>query len=196
MGRIEWAMWANEQAVISCGVLFLGGTLAVSSNALASSNVHTYWEIGIYAMCVSFIIFIFEYPRGKRQKGNTLQRSGQYIPTKIVSSLSVFGRNYFIRFILYLLACVPCLLNLGSIMGGLGLLVTSCIYLRAAIAGEEWKPCERVVNREKTLTRERPPSMAPPRLNPPATNYTYEGEVNDATDNDQEVYENVQNIKV
>jgi Cytochrome Cytochrome b558 alpha-subunit. len=59
---------------------------------------------------------------------------------------------------------VPAFFNLGTITGGVCLLITSIIYLRAAVCGESWQPCEKIVKREKTLTRARPPSMAPPRM--------------------------------
>ena len=58
---------------------------------------------------------------------------------------------------------VPTVFNLGTVTGGICLGITSIIYLRAAISGESWQPCEKQVRREKTLTRARPPSMAPPR---------------------------------
>ena len=58
---------------------------------------------------------------------------------------------------------MPTVFNLGTVTGGICLLITSIIYLRAAVSGESWQPCEKQVRREKTLTRARPPSMAPPR---------------------------------
>ena len=61
---------------------------------------------------------------------------------------------------------MPCVFLLSTVMGALCLLVTSIIYLRAAIANEKWIPCEVVVKTEggKSIKRLRPPSMAPPRL--------------------------------
>ena len=57
-------------------------------------------------------------------------------------------------------------------MGALCLLVTSLIYLKAAIANEKWIPCEVVVQKEggKSIKRLRPPSMAPPRMRQANTN--------------------------
>lgn len=72
-------------------------------------------------------------------------------------------------------------------MGATSLLVAALIYLRAAIAGEEWTPCERIINSKKSLTRARPPSMAPPRLNPPSDNYVVDADGDD--------YENVPKAK-
>ncbi|XP_066917016.1 cytochrome b-245 light chain-like [Clytia hemisphaerica] len=161
MARIEWAMWANENAVIACATLFVGGLLAVCSLADVE---HVRWEVGAYGMAIALIIFFLEYPRGKRTRGNTRQRSMQHIPTNFVASMGFFGRNYFVRFILYFLCAVPTVFNLGTVTGGISLLITSIIYLRAAISGESWQPCEKQVTREKTLTRARPPSMAPPRM--------------------------------
>lgn len=154
-------MWANENGVISCGVLFLGGLLAVASLADQS---HVRWEIGAYAMAISLFVLLMEYPRSKRAKGNTRQRDMQHVATSFVAGMGFIGRNYYVRFVLYLLFSVPCVFNLGTITGGACLLITSIIYLRAAVSGESWQPCEKQVRREKTLSRARPPSMAPPRM--------------------------------
>jgi len=162
MGKIEWAMWANEQAIISTGILFLGGILATLS--LTEGFTHTKWQIGAYAMAFAVIMFIIEHPRSKRITGRTNQRSGQYCTSRIVMTLGFLGSNYFVRFLFYLLAAVPCLFQLGTVMGGLSVLVTSLIYFVAAVGGEKWVPCEKVVARAKTYTRAAPPTAAPPRL--------------------------------
>ncbi|XP_065676632.1 cytochrome b-245 light chain-like isoform X2 [Hydra vulgaris] len=135
MGKIEWAMWANEQGVISCYVLFLGGVLGVSSHALPF--MHKRWQIAAYSMALAFFILLIEYPRSKRKSGRTIERSFQFVLTKFVSMLGVFGRNYFIRFVFYLLA---------------------------ALADEQWVACEKETVSKKTLTRAQPPSVAPPRM--------------------------------
>jgi len=159
MARIEWAMWANEQGVASAVILLVGGIIAVSGKLFL-------WPIGAYAIVMSMLIFIIEYPRGKRSKGRTIQRSGQITFAKLVSCFGPLGRNYYVRFLFYLLACVPCVFLLSTVMGALCLLVTSLIYLKAAIANEKWIPCEVVVQNEggKSIKRLRPPSMAPPRM--------------------------------
>eukprot|EP00794_Sanderia_malayensis_P019079 gene19078-20995_t len=160
MARIEWAMWANEQGVASALILFIGGVISVAAS-------FKLWQIGAYACALSVLIFIFEYPRGKRGKGRTIERKGQYLFELIVSALGPLGRNYYVRFLVYLLACVPCVFILSTLLGALCLLITSIVYLRAAIANEKWLPCEREVVKDaggKSIRRLRPPSMAPPRM--------------------------------
>ena len=162
MARIEWAMWANEQAMISCGVLCVGSILGVCSILLEFPHVR--WEISIYGMILSLLILILEYPRGNRDKGNTKPRMNQGWATKVVSSLGVFGRNYFLRFVLYLLLCLPSLLQLATVMGGLCLIITAFIYLKAALENESWTPCKPQLAVSRSLTRPGPPSIAPPRF--------------------------------
>ena len=56
---------------------------------------------------------------------------------------------------------------LSTVLGALCLLVTSVIYLRAAIASEKWIACDKIVVKKddgKSIKRLRPPSMAPPRM--------------------------------
>ena len=155
-------MWANEQAVVSCFIILFGGAIAVSEG-----TKQVRWYSGAYGIAISLLILIIEWPRSKRTKGHTMQRPGQWMPAKIVKRLGVFGRNYFVRFVFYLLACVPCGMNLGTVMGGLSLLCACVIYLVAAINGESWTTCEQETQRRKTLTRIPPPSYAPPRRDSP-----------------------------
>ncbi|KAH9495659.1 hypothetical protein Btru_015574 [Bulinus truncatus] len=58
----------------------------------------------------------------------------------IVSKGRLLTRNYFVRFILYLCISVPCCFMLPTILGALCYMITSLIYLVAAIKGEEWQP--------------------------------------------------------
>nr|XP_047137662.1 cytochrome b-245 light chain isoform X2 [Hydra vulgaris] len=134
MGKIEWAMWANEQGVISCYVLFLGGVLGVSSHALPI--LHKRWQIAAYSMALAFFVLLIEYPRSKRKSGRTIERRSG----------------------------VPCLFCVGTVLGGICLIITSIIYLKAAIADEQWIACEKETVSKKTLTRAQPPSVAPPRM--------------------------------
>lgn len=167
LGGIEFAMWANEQAVIASALICLGGILSVASLAEAHDiYYHERWPIGAYAIGISVVIFFLEYPRSKRRKGRVQQRRGQHILTACVKGLGPFGRNYVFRFIFYMLAGIPCLFQLGTVMGGLSLVVAALIYFVAAIGGETWMPCEKEVPREKRLTRAGPPTSAPPRLQP------------------------------
>lgn len=159
MGKIEWAMWANEQAVITSFVTLVGGILGVA-------GMFKGYEFGIYGIALGVLVFLFEYPRGRREKGKkTVERSGQQCLTVVLKSLGVFGRNYYIRFVLYLLASVPLGFFLPTLLGAFSLFFTSFIYLRAAIAGETWKPCAKAPDATKTPTTnaKEPPQEPPPR---------------------------------
>lgn len=162
MGRIEWAMWANEQAVMSCCVLAFGSLIGVSS--LLLEKPHVRWHLSVYSLILSLLIFILEYPRGKRAKGHTRKRSYQEYATKIVSKLGVFGKNYFLRFFMYTLFSIPTLFNLASCTGGLCLIMTAFIYIKAALEDEHWFPCGPEIVKRRSLSLPRPPSIAPPRL--------------------------------
>lgn len=80
-------------------------------------------------------------------------------------------------------ACIPCVFLLSTVLGALCLLVTSIIYLRAAIASEKWIACDKIVVKKddgKSIKRLRPPSMAPPRMKKAST----AAAVNDGVDVD------------
>ncbi|KAL3858881.1 hypothetical protein ACJMK2_009130 [Sinanodonta woodiana] len=160
MSQIEWAMWANEQAVISSTVIALGGILGIA-------GMFENWQFGIYAIIASILIFILEWPRGKRKKGRTMERLLHRPLAVLVNHLGVFGRNYFIRFVLYLILCVPCCFILATVMGGISLFVTSIIYFIAAMKGEEWLA---VGLDAETLDKKRPHSLHPPKKPPPRNN--------------------------
>ena len=93
--KVEWAMWGNEQTIISCYVLCIGSILGVCS--ILMEFPHVRWPISIYGIIVSLLVFIVEYPRGMMSKGKSNPRKYQKIPSKIVHSLRVFGRSYFVR---------------------------------------------------------------------------------------------------
>ena len=76
------------------------------------------------------------------------------------------GFVWIINLVYFCRAGIPCLFQLGTVMGGLSLVVAALIYFVAAIGGEKWMPCEKEVPREKRLTRAGPPTSAPPRLQP------------------------------
>nr|XP_031544716.1 cytochrome b-245 light chain isoform X2 [Vicugna pacos] len=91
MGQIEWAMWANEQALASgltkgapCGPLVSGLFLNCSFSA------------------AGVLICLLEYPRGKRSKGSTMERCGQKYMTRVVKLFGPLTRNYYIRAFLHL----------------------------------------------------------------------------------------------
>lgn len=135
MGEIEWAMWANEQALISSFLVLIGAILGT-----IGYKEFKYWQCAALSIALALIIMILEYPRSKRKKGNTIERRYQNILATVVDSLGVFGRNYFIRFLILLLFSIPCCFLIATIMGGMSLIIASFIYLLAAMKGEEWKP--------------------------------------------------------
>lgn len=105
MAKIEWAMWANEQALISCFILTIGSMLGLCS--LLEEFPHVRWQISIYSLIISALIFLVEYPRGNRIKGTNRLRPFQRCTSQVSSYLGGMGSNYFVRFILYLAVCVP-----------------------------------------------------------------------------------------
>uniref|UniRef100_A0A8C5NUT3 Cytochrome b-245 light chain n=1 Tax=Jaculus jaculus TaxID=51337 RepID=A0A8C5NUT3_JACJA len=67
MGQIEWAMWANEQALASGLILITGGIVATAGRFVQ-------WYFGAYSIAAGVFICLLEYPRGKRRKGSTMER--------------------------------------------------------------------------------------------------------------------------
>ncbi|KAL5021528.1 hypothetical protein ScPMuIL_000683 [Solemya velum] len=159
MGKIEWAMWANEQAIASAAITFLGGIIGIA-------GMFKNWQFSIYAVAAGFLIFVFEYPRGKRLSGHTIERKFQRPIAKVVSCCGPLGRNYYVRFVLYLVMCVPCCFILPTVLGGVCLIITSAIYFAAAIKGEQWVPVGLGTTEKlqaKRLQSLRPPQRPPPR---------------------------------
>ncbi|GFO24976.1 cytochrome b-245 light chain [Plakobranchus ocellatus] len=134
MGGMEWAIWANENAIASSVLTIIGGFLAVTGQ-------YDMWQIGIYAIVIGFLALLLEYPRSKRKKGkHDYERRYQYVVTVIVMKGGLFTRNYFIRFVFYLVISVPCCFILQTVLGASCLIITSFIYLAAGVKGEEWQP--------------------------------------------------------
>ncbi|KAK6185835.1 hypothetical protein SNE40_007981 [Patella caerulea] len=160
MGKIEWAMWANEQALATSAVVVLGGIIAVAGQ-------FKNWQFGVYGIVVGILVFILEYPRGERKNGKCLERKFQRPLTKFVQCGGLLTRNYFVRFVLYLIFTVPCCFILPTLLGGMCFFITSAIYFTAAIKGEEWKPVlEDVTERKQGPTVIEPPRHPPPRHPP------------------------------
>ncbi|XP_036366355.1 cytochrome b-245 light chain isoform X2 [Octopus sinensis] len=67
MGQIEWAMWANEQAIASSLITILGGIIGIV-------GFFKRWQFGIYGVAAGVFIFLFEYPRSLRAKGKSSPR--------------------------------------------------------------------------------------------------------------------------
>ncbi|XP_070617923.1 cytochrome b-245 light chain [Erythrolamprus reginae] len=161
MGRIEWAMWANEQALASGLILVTGGIVGVAGQFKR-------WEIAAYAIVAGVFVCFLEYPRGKRKKGSTLERFGQKYFTVAVKACGPVTRNYYVRAVLYACLAAPAGYLLATILGTACLAIASGIYLLAAIRGEEWRPIEAKPQERPQVggTIKHPPSNPPPR--PPA----------------------------
>uniref|UniRef100_H0WGD5 Cytochrome b-245 light chain n=1 Tax=Otolemur garnettii TaxID=30611 RepID=H0WGD5_OTOGA len=161
MGQIEWAMWANEQALASGLILITGGIVATAGQ-------FTQWYFGAYSMYPGVFVCLLEYPRGKRAKGSTMERCGQKYMTAVVKLFGPLTRNYYIRAILHLMLSVPAGFLLATILGTACLAIASGIYLLAAVRGEQWTPIEPKPKERPQVggTIKQPPSDPPPR--PPA----------------------------
>lgn len=150
-------MWGNEQGVITSVVLLIGGILGTAAQ-------FNKWHYALYTLILGLLVLLIEYPRGKREKGKkTLERWNQKPFTQFVMCFGVFGRNYWFRFVFYILAAVPAFFFLSTILGGASLVFTSLIYLRAAISGETWKPCLPDEKADTANKQSDPPKQPPPR---------------------------------
>ncbi|KAM5295853.1 cytochrome b-245 light chain [Glossophaga mutica] len=161
MGQIEWAMWANEQALASGLILITGGIVATAGQ-------FTLWYFGAYSIAAGVFVCLLEYPRGKRKKGSTMERCGQKYMTKVLKLFGPLSRNYYFRAFLHLGLSVPAGFLLATILGTACLAIASGIYLLAAIRGEQWTPIEPKPKERPQVggTIKQPPSNPPPR--PPA----------------------------
>ncbi|TNN74953.1 Cytochrome b-245 light chain [Liparis tanakae] len=135
MGKIEWAMWANEQALVAGLILLTGGIVGVA-------GMFRGWEFAAYAIAAGVFVCLLEYPRSKRAKGTSVERT----------------------------ICVPGGFMLATVLGCVCLGIASIIYLVAAIRGEQWEPIlPRIeVSRELKDGVKNPPQNPPPRP-PPET---------------------------
>ncbi|XP_057390979.1 cytochrome b-245 light chain isoform X1 [Balaenoptera acutorostrata] len=184
MGQIEWAMWANEQALAS-GLKeknYWGGKTEIHSLAagahraavlitggiVATAGQFAQWYLGAYSIAAGVLICLLEYPRGKRSKGSTMERCGQKYLTRVVKVFGPLTSNYYIRAFLHLGLSVPAGFLLATILGTACLAIASSIYLLAAIRGEKWTPIETKPKERPQVggTIKQPPSNPPPR--PPA----------------------------
>ncbi|XP_062997059.1 cytochrome b-245 light chain [Elgaria multicarinata webbii] len=159
MGRIEWAMWANEQALASGLILVTGGIVAVSGQ-------FKNWQFAAYSIAAGVFICLLEYPRGKRKKGSTIERCGQKFFTPVVKVFGPLTRNYYVRAILHACLAIPTGFLLATVLGTVCLAIASVIYLLAATRGEQWDPIEmRARERplEPGVTIKHPPTNPPPR---------------------------------
>ncbi|XP_041077802.1 cytochrome b-245 light chain [Polyodon spathula] len=161
MGQIEWAMWANEQALASGLILLTGGIVGVAGQFKD-------WQFAAYGIAAGVFICLLEYPRGKRRKGTSIERTGQRYLTVCVKAFGPLTRNYFVRAGLHAVLSVPGGFMLPTVLGCVCVAIASLIYLLAAIRGEQWEPImPQVESKERPgQSMKEPPSNPPPR--PPA----------------------------
>ncbi|NXU21126.1 CY24A protein, partial [Pardalotus punctatus] len=148
MGQIEWAMWANEQA-LAAGLSECGGQRGLGG--LGDPRLGD---------AAGVLVCLLEYPRSKRQKGSTMERCGQKYLTAVVKLFGPLTRNYYIRAILHAALAVPAGFLLSTILGTVCLGIASGIYLLAAVRGEEWRPIEQKPRERPKMgdTMKQPPS--------------------------------------
>ncbi|GCC27705.1 cytochrome b-245 light chain [Chiloscyllium punctatum] len=161
MGQIEWAMWANEQALASGLILLIGGVVGVAGQFRD-------WEFAAYGVAAGVFVILLEYPRGKRRKGTTMERPGQWFLAAVVKLFGPLTRNYYVRAILHACLAVPGGFILPTVLGTVNLGIASLIYLLAAFRKEEWRPIQAAQTQKGHVGKSihQPPTNPPPR--PPA----------------------------
>jgi cytochrome b-245, alpha polypeptide len=152
--NIEWAMWANEHT------LFTGYFLAIFS-ILTIIYQFKLWPIGIYSLLLSITIIIFEYPRSGRIVKTSRSRRFQEYPSALIVKLGPLARNYFVRFVVYILLSIPCIFLISTIAPALSLMIGACVYGLAALYKEQWIPVDRKTQHKTTEFPNRPPPRLP-----------------------------------
>ncbi|XP_012578309.1 PREDICTED: uncharacterized protein LOC101633701 [Condylura cristata] len=140
----------------------------IAGGIVATAGQFTQWYFGAYSIAAGVFVCALEYPRGRRQRGSTLERCGQKYMTQVVKMLGPLSRNYYIRAFLHLALAIPAGFLLATILGTACLAIASTIYLLAATRGEQWAPIEHKPKERPQVgtTIKQPPSNPPPR--PPA----------------------------
>ncbi|XP_029001227.1 cytochrome b-245 light chain [Betta splendens] len=161
MGKIEWAMWANEQALASGLILLTGGIVGVAGQFRG-------WQFAAYSVAAGVFVCLLEYPRSKRAKGTSVARTGQFCFTVCVKAFGPLTRNYYVRAFLHAALCVPSGFMLATLLGCVCLGIASIIYLAAAIRGEHWEPIVPKTESRKPVPEsiKKPPQNPPPRPPP------------------------------
>ncbi|NXA78847.1 CY24A protein, partial [Thryothorus ludovicianus] len=171
MGQIEWAMWANEQA-LAAGLSEFGGLggagggdTGTSESPRALQGARGTGKGSRSRRDGGVLVCLLEYPRSKRKKGSTMERCGQKYLTAVVKLFGPLTRNYYIRAVLHAALAVPAGFLLSTILGTVCLGIASGIYLLAAVRGEEWRPIEQKPRERPQVggTIKQPPSNPPPR---------------------------------
>mmetsp|Transcript_123949 Transcript_123949/g.174868 ORF Transcript_123949/g.174868 Transcript_123949/m.174868 type:complete len:273 (-) Transcript_123949:30-848(-) len=131
-GKIEWQMWANVLAVCGGSLLILGGI--IGQFGFENSEVAT------FSIVWGVIVSIVEWPRSKRLRGNTLTRAFQGYIVPLLSGLGKFWRNLYFRTVFYIGGAIPTFFCLPCVFGGVVMIVSGGVYIKAAFKGEQWKP--------------------------------------------------------
>jgi len=161
MRVVQWAMLANEATFQGSIVLLTGGIVST-----IGGNMHNYqfWlGIGVYAIIFSIIIFMLEYPRSKKKKGNTLTRRHQELFTYAMNRMTIL-HNYTTRAVIYIVLTVPSILSTPALLSSSLIWIGAASYFLASYNGEYWSPVLSATthNKHTTLTNS-PPARPPPR---------------------------------
>jgi hypothetical protein len=151
---IEWAMWANEHVLITGYVLAIFSILTIALR-------FALWPIGIYGFVISLVIILVEYPRSGRIVKKSKARKYQEYPADFLARFGPLTRNYFFRFIAYILFSLPCLFLIATITPAISLMIGAVIYGLAALYHEQWKPVEPKVEENSVPMPSRPPPREP-----------------------------------
>ncbi|CAF0739167.1 unnamed protein product [Brachionus calyciflorus] len=162
MSSILWSSFANEQAIRTVPILFLGGLMSIIGK-------YTWWPIGIYSIVIGVLVFVFEYPKSAKPYNsqnvshNTHSRPYQHILANLYSKFGFLYTDYFPRSLFYFILSIPCLLTLSTILPGLFLLISSGLYLIGFLKKEEWYKIEKKEEIYKRINVLQAPERPPPR---------------------------------
>ncbi|XP_075911097.1 cytochrome b-245 light chain-like [Petromyzon marinus] len=159
--RVEWALWANEQALISGIMLVIGGVIAVVEKC-------ELWGLSAVGLVLGSLVSLIEYPRGAKVGKEKVEEEGarwetrpqrreeavprrapagdtkrrprraQELLERVVDALGMVTSSYYSRSLLYTTMSIPCAFTLSTFLGSISLFLASLLYLRAAVAGEAW----------------------------------------------------------
>ncbi|RNA39442.1 Cytochrome b-245 light chain [Brachionus plicatilis] len=162
MASILWSFFANQHGIITAPLLFIGGLLAIIGR-------YFWWPVGIYTLVLSFLVFVFEYPKsGRPPSSRNLTQTNHSRPyqqflANLLSKLGCFYVNYLPRSIMYFVLGIPCLLSLSTILPGINLLITAILYLIGFFKKECWVKIEQKEEMYRRITVLQAPERPPPR---------------------------------
>lgn len=158
MGKIQFDLWANEQAMLT-------SIICIISSAIAAAGQFIRWDCGLAAGVLSLFILVLEWPRPGREKGRVQGRPFQEPFTDFVILLGGIGRSYYARFVLYIIVSLPACVCLPTLVPAIFYFLAAMFYLVAAVRGEHWRPIINTRERRKTQFAEiQMPTRPPPRI--------------------------------